>query len=146
VDPVPDPLLLRKSGSAGNQTRDLRACSQELRRLDHRSGRIITYVQQSLSRELCLKSKCFCFLTRWMLEIPITNEILVWMLRRVALGRTDVSDELIASIIRVTRIGELGTLAVTSNRRFVFLRSVHRLLVRLTFLVRTFLSPWRWRR
>jgi hypothetical protein len=23
VDPVPDPLLLRKSGSAGNQTRDL---------------------------------------------------------------------------------------------------------------------------
>jgi hypothetical protein len=23
VDPVPDPLLLRKSGSAGNRTRDL---------------------------------------------------------------------------------------------------------------------------
>jgi hypothetical protein len=29
--------------------------------------------------------------------------------------RTDVSEELSASIIRVTRIGELGTLAVTSN-------------------------------
>jgi hypothetical protein len=27
VDPVPDPLLLRKSGSAGNQTRDLWVCS-----------------------------------------------------------------------------------------------------------------------
>jgi hypothetical protein len=39
------------------------------------------------------------------------------MLRRVALVRTDVSDELSASFIRVTRIGELGTLAVTSNRR-----------------------------
>jgi demethoxyubiquinone hydroxylase (CLK1/Coq7/Cat5 family) len=40
------------------------------------------------------------------------------MLRRVALVRTDVSEELNASIIRVTRIGELGaTLAVTSNRR-----------------------------
>jgi hypothetical protein len=39
------------------------------------------------------------------------------MLRRVAVVRTDVSDELSASIIRVTRIGELGTLAVTSNRR-----------------------------
>jgi hypothetical protein len=40
------------------------------------------------------------------------------MLRRVALVRTDVSEELSASIIRVTRIGELGTtLAVTSNRR-----------------------------
>jgi hypothetical protein len=41
------------------------------------------------------------------------------MLRRVALVRTDVSEELSASIIRVTRIGELGTLAVTSNRRSV---------------------------
>jgi hypothetical protein len=39
------------------------------------------------------------------------------MLRRVALVRTDVSEELSASIIKVTRIGELGTaLAVTSNR------------------------------
>jgi hypothetical protein len=36
----------------------------------------------------------------------------------VALVRTDVSDELSASFIRVTRIGELGTtLAVTGNRR-----------------------------
>jgi hypothetical protein len=36
----------------------------------------------------------------------------------VALVRTDVSEELSASFIRVTRIGELGTtLAVTSNRR-----------------------------
>jgi hypothetical protein len=40
------------------------------------------------------------------------------MLRCVALVRTDVSEELSATIIRVTRIGELGTtLAVTSNRR-----------------------------
>jgi hypothetical protein len=40
------------------------------------------------------------------------------MLRHVALVRTDVSEELSATIIRVTRIGELGTtLAVTSNRR-----------------------------
>jgi hypothetical protein len=41
-----------------------------------------------------------------------------WMLHRVALVRTDVSEELSAYFIRVTRIGELGTtLAVTSNRR-----------------------------
>jgi hypothetical protein len=40
------------------------------------------------------------------------------MLRCVALVRTDVSKELSASFIRVTRIGELGTtLALTSNRR-----------------------------
>jgi hypothetical protein len=31
------------------------------------------------------------------------------MLRRVALVRTDVSEELSASFLRVTRIGELGT-------------------------------------
>jgi hypothetical protein len=40
------------------------------------------------------------------------------LLRHVPLVRTDVSEELSASIIRVTRIVELGTtLAVTSNRR-----------------------------
>jgi hypothetical protein len=38
------------------------------------------------------------------------------MLRRVALVRTDVSEELSASFIGVIKIGELGTtLAVTSN-------------------------------
>jgi hypothetical protein len=31
------------------------------------------------------------------------------MLRRVALVKTDVSEEFRASIIRVTRIGEIGT-------------------------------------
>jgi hypothetical protein len=43
------------------------------------------------------------------------------MLRLVALVRTDVSEELSAYFIRVTRIGELP---------LVFIRSVHRLLVR----------------
>jgi hypothetical protein len=52
------------------------------------------------------------------------------MLRRAALVRTDVSEELRACIIRVTRIGELGaTLA-------------RRLLLKLAlFLVHRFLSP-----
>jgi hypothetical protein len=51
------------------------------------------------------------------------------MLRRVALVRTDVSEEPSVSI-RVTRIGELGTtLTATSNRRINTLRSVRRLLV-----------------
>jgi hypothetical protein len=50
-----------------------------------------------------------------------------WDVTRVALVRTNVSEEYVASIIRVTRIAELGTtLAVISN---VFLRSVLRLLV-----------------
>jgi hypothetical protein len=42
------------------------------------------------------------------------------LLRRVALVRTNVSEEPGASFIRVTKIGELGT---------VFLRNVRRLLV-----------------
>jgi hypothetical protein len=47
------------------------------------------------------------------------------MLRHGALVRTEVSEELIASFIRVTVIGELGTtLAVTSNRRSVPTREV----------------------
>jgi hypothetical protein len=42
------------------------------------------------------------------------------MLRCVALVRTDVLEEPSASIIRVTRIGALGTmLAVTSNQRML---------------------------
>jgi hypothetical protein len=41
VDPIPDPLLHRKSGSAWNRTRDLRICSQELWPLDHRGGNFL---------------------------------------------------------------------------------------------------------
>jgi hypothetical protein len=48
------------------------------------------------------------------------------MLRRVAPVRTDISEELSASFIRVTRIGELGTtLAVTSNRRTLRTNTKH---------------------
>jgi hypothetical protein len=36
--PVPDPLLLRTSGSAENVTRDIWICRQELWPLDHRGG------------------------------------------------------------------------------------------------------------
>jgi hypothetical protein len=57
------------------------------------------------------------------------------MLRRVALVKSNVSEERIASIIRAERIDELGTsLAVSTLRRnttssIIFLRSVRRLLV-----------------
>jgi hypothetical protein len=43
VDPIPDPLLLRKSGIAGNRTRDLCDCNQKLSALDPRGG--LKYVQ-----------------------------------------------------------------------------------------------------
>jgi hypothetical protein len=38
VDPIPDPMLRRKFGSAGNRARDLWDSSQELCPLDHRGG------------------------------------------------------------------------------------------------------------
>jgi hypothetical protein len=43
--------------------------------------------------------------------------------------RTDVSEELSASFIRVTRISELGTTLALTNCNLVFPRSVRRLLV-----------------
>jgi hypothetical protein len=47
------------------------------------------------------------------------------MLHRVALVITDVSEELSASFIRVTRIGELGTtVTVSSNRRLLVTANV----------------------
>jgi hypothetical protein len=59
------------------------------------------------------------------------------MLCRVALVRTDVSEELSSSFIRVTRICELGTtLAVTSNR-LAFLRSVRLFFFTANFVPRT---------
>jgi hypothetical protein len=51
VDPVPDPLLCRKSGSTGNRTGDLWVCSQELWPLDHRGG-IHGYANQGENGDL----------------------------------------------------------------------------------------------
>jgi hypothetical protein len=45
------------------------------------------------------------------------KNVVFWYVTRVALIRTDVSEERSASIIRVTRIGELeATLILPSNR------------------------------
>jgi hypothetical protein len=57
-----------------------------------------------------------------------TNVFDIQLLHRVT--RTDVSEELSASIIRVTRISEPGTtLAVTSNGRMLRRNTMRRLLV-----------------
>jgi hypothetical protein len=57
------------------------------------------------------------------------------MLSREALVTTDVSEKLSASLIKVTRISELGTtLVVTSNRRTLRRNTWY-------FLVHSFLSP-----
>jgi hypothetical protein len=71
------------------------------------------------------------------------------MLRRVALVRTDITEEPIASFIRVTRISELRTiLAATGDRRtlrintkYFFAACVGYQLQLVLFLVHRFLSP-----
>jgi hypothetical protein len=59
------------------------------------------------------------------------------MWHRVGLVRTDVSEEFIVSIIRVTRIGELGTtLAVTSNRNTLRRNNVPGSLILVILMIR----------
>jgi hypothetical protein len=52
VDPVPDPLLLRKYDSTGNRTRDLWICSQELWPPDHRGGQSFIIFLQNMSNKI----------------------------------------------------------------------------------------------
>jgi hypothetical protein len=51
VDSVPDPLLLRKSGTVGNRTQDLSVSSQELWPLDRTGG------QRAYERNLNVTAK-----------------------------------------------------------------------------------------
>jgi len=62
VYPVPDPLPLRKSGSAGNWTQDLCICSQKLWPLDHRGG-LRGYIIVSIFKAATWVM--FCSKTRW---------------------------------------------------------------------------------
>jgi hypothetical protein len=44
------------------------------------------------------------------------KNVVLWAVTPCGCRRTDVSEERIVSIIRVTRLGELGALAVSSKR------------------------------
>jgi hypothetical protein len=57
------------------------------------------------------------------------------MLRRMSLVRTDVSEELSASIIRVTRIAELGTTEIPCVRRLLVTANVVRSSLILTLIM-----------
>ena len=74
VDPVPDPLLFRKSGSAGNRTRDLCICSQKLWSLDHRRVTVLNTV-----------GNCNTMISkRW--SVPVTGPVVAQRVgRRIAL-------------------------------------------------------------
>jgi hypothetical protein len=63
-------------------------------------------------RHWCFRTVPFVFITSVFRRMPFSG-----MLRRVALIRTDISEDCIDFIIRVKRMSELGiTLVVTSNR------------------------------
>jgi hypothetical protein len=65
-----------------------------------------------------IHSNVWLYLNSNLQQLSLLTMVPSGMLRRVALVRTDVSEELGPSFIRVTRIRELGTtLALTSNRR-----------------------------
>jgi hypothetical protein len=76
VDPVPDPLLLRKSGSAGTRTRDLWVCSQELGPLDHRDGLRRTQKLSMVLVRRCLICKFRCQYTDHIWDMKIGNRSL----------------------------------------------------------------------
>jgi hypothetical protein len=108
VHPVPDPPLLRNCASSGNPARNFRVCSQEQWPRDHTLSLYLHFCVGRLELDPWREGK---LLFSW--RMPSSG-----MLRRVALVRTDVSEELSSSFIRVARIGELRTtLAVSSNRR-----------------------------
>jgi len=78
VDPVPDPLLLRKSGSAGDRTRDLCICSQKLWPLDHRGGLPTTYI---CYKSILVQHTIFLYSWQWPVDQQHTqNEFLLFHL------------------------------------------------------------------
>jgi hypothetical protein len=78
VDPVPDPLLLRKFGSAGNRSGDLWICSQEFWLLDHRADlEYIIVLTKSIYRWMHLLRQlktCRIFVTSRKLVVTFPNE------------------------------------------------------------------------
>jgi hypothetical protein len=129
-------VALRPAGMTGNLTSFPAGFSRKFGSLDVSSP-------YRLWRMVAMITWPFHFNTKWSLSYQrhvaycrrITNKQCVWriassgMLRRVALVRTDVSEERSASFIKVTRIGELGTtLAVTNNRRTLWRNTEERYL------------------
>jgi hypothetical protein len=70
------------------------------------------------------------------------------MLRRVALVRTDISDGRIASIISLTRFGELGTILAVTNNRCTLIRNTVSLVILMMEAIRctetSFLTRGTW--
>jgi hypothetical protein len=75
VDPIPDLLLLRKSGSAENRARDLWICSQELWPLDHRGGHFNSSEGNKWKKIITSFSLC-----SFLFNFPFSNQKMYYIL------------------------------------------------------------------
>jgi hypothetical protein len=88
VDPVPDPLLLRKSGSTGNRTRTSGSVARNWP-LDHRGSQILIMGNLQSIKLWRLKTALlraeilwlFCYLTRQTSHTSVTFNIMTWWLK-----------------------------------------------------------------
>jgi hypothetical protein len=104
--------LGRRIGCA-SQKQMSRSTVRRNRRRRQSSGSEDSDISDGENSKIGESTDYFCVRSRfsrwWLCRMPSSG-----MLGSVALVRTDDSEERIASIIRVTRIGELGTLSITA--------------------------------
>jgi hypothetical protein len=87
VDPVPDPLLLKKSGSGGNRTRDFWICSQEVKFLINADGSHLECLHQR-STDLHCTNMSRPMVAKWFQHRPrqLHVEAIHWLGNRESLG------------------------------------------------------------
>jgi hypothetical protein len=125
VDPVPDPLLLWKFGSAGNRTRDLWKCGQKLWPLDHRrsSIRFIQTTNKNIgSKVTTFCSMCHYYTHCWSsLCITACYRDLTFLSLYVALFATDTYGNCVeegTTMVTALAASITGTLAVKIALRY----------------------------
>ena len=101
VDPIPDPLLLRKSGSAGNRTRDLCICNQKLWPLDHRGGRYMHYTKDKYQCSVWRKQSKISLVQQFWLNNSVRKLVKLFWILYEYIPRHDAAWKFPADYIRV---------------------------------------------
>jgi hypothetical protein len=102
VDPVPDPLLLRKSGSAENRTRDLWICSQESSdpKTTEAAKALYKRIQTQKSKSVTFVSGRVANVNRW-----LSMSVLCPALDKLAVCRAQVVRHATESITLISSTG-----------------------------------------
>jgi hypothetical protein len=85
VDPVPDPLILRKSGSTGNRTRTSGLAARNSWPPDHRGGRKETTHKNLQMLKRCLKASLQIHMNEPQDELHLKKEM------RAYIGQTFIT-------------------------------------------------------